>query len=353
MIARLKRTLLLRAAEDPVLYEKGRLRRRLGIAISWTSWAVLLLLIVFWGIIRFGGDRWWPATLMLFGPLWVAMLPPGILIAAALLVYRRALIPLVPAMLLAVFAINGMCLPWSRLIPGGRWTTHLRVMTCNVHQRAVNTTALLTTIARENPDVVFIQEWSPYDPPLKLNGPWTVLVSGETLIASRLPIRQATVLTDPNWSVFGGSAHQYELITDDGTIPLIDLHLASPHMAFAAFIEGQPSAQMQLVDHLAIRAAQSRRISAFAGGLGDDVILAGDFNTIAQGSIYHESWSRFSDAFAAGGFGIGHTYFGEGASVRIDHILLGPAWRCENCWVDASVGSPHHPLIADLAHVRR
>jgi endonuclease/exonuclease/phosphatase (EEP) superfamily protein YafD len=34
--------------------------------------------------------------------------------------------------------------------------------------------------------------------------------------------------------------------------------------------------------------------------------------------------------------------------VRIDHILAGPGWQAERCWVGPDVGSPHRPVIADL-----
>jgi endonuclease/exonuclease/phosphatase (EEP) superfamily protein YafD len=82
--------------------------------------------------------------------------------------------------------------------------------------------------------------------------------------------------------------------------------------------------------------------------MGNDVILGGDFNTPCQSALYHREWSGFSDAFNAAGLGTGHSYFGLGASVRIDHLLSAAGWRCIRCRVGPDVGSPHRPVIADF-----
>src|ERR1041385_2869094 len=48
------------------------------------------------------GDRWWPATLVLFGPRWLTALPLLALVPVALVVARRALVPLVVSAVLVV-----------------------------------------------------------------------------------------------------------------------------------------------------------------------------------------------------------------------------------------------------------
>ena len=57
--------------------------------------------------------------------------------------------------------------------------------------------------------------------------------------------------------------------------------------------------------------------------LGGAALVAGDFNTPCEGSIYRTYWSSFCDAFTTAGTGLGHTYFADGAAVRIDHIMMG------------------------------
>ena len=106
------------------------------------------------------------------------------------------------------------------------------------------------------------------------------------------------------------------------------------------------------MNHLAVRTEQSRILSEAAKASGDGVILAGDFNTPPDGRIYHGWWCKFDDSFSTAGWGLGHTYFGEKAAVRIDHIMTGSGWRCRMSQVERTIGSPHHPLVAELDAVR-
>jgi endonuclease/exonuclease/phosphatase (EEP) superfamily protein YafD len=139
-----------------------------------------------------------------------------------------------------------------------------------------------------------------------------------------------------------------DVATPDGAVHFFDLHLASPHNQFEEVITAAPNGKHDVEVHLAVRAEQSIRISALAKEAGPNVVVAGDFNSIAEGSIYRESWSEFSDSFTTAGFGLGHTYFSEGAAVRIDHILTGTRWHCVSCRVGPYIGSPHRPVIADV-----
>ena len=88
----------------------------------------------------FGGDRWWFATLILFGPRWLCAVPLAALVPAAALVRRRLLWPLTAAAVVAIGPIMGFCLPWARLAPPSSPT--LRVLTCNLKGRCRDNTAL-------------------------------------------------------------------------------------------------------------------------------------------------------------------------------------------------------------------
>ena len=59
-------------------------------------------------------------------------------------------------------------------------------------------------------------------------------------------------------------------------------------------------------------------------------------------------WSKYTNAFSEAGLGWGYTFYANRTSLRIDHILAGPGWRCRECWVGPEVGSEHRPVIADL-----
>src|ERR1700720_2127653 len=49
-------------------------RRCLPMLVQRGCWIYLALLLAVWALLRLG-DRWWPATLLLFGPRWPFALP--------------------------------------------------------------------------------------------------------------------------------------------------------------------------------------------------------------------------------------------------------------------------------------
>ncbi|HWE96383.1 MAG TPA: endonuclease/exonuclease/phosphatase family protein [Tepidisphaeraceae bacterium] len=328
-------------------------RRRLGTAVARVSWTYLLVLFAFWAAMRWAGDRWWLGTLILFGPVWVTALPLAVLVPAALVLRRRMVGVLAIAACVAFFLVMDLCVPWRVLIHGGGGASpRLRLLTCNVHGHAVRDDALLGMISDAAPDIVVLQEWwwNREPPPLQ-GGKWYVRRDGELLIASRYPIILAHNYAGLDEGGTGGSAVRYAIAAPGGALNLFNLHLASPHNPFDKIIQGKPTAEEELGQHIAVRAWQSQLLSDAAANTGGAVLLAGDFNTPAEGTIYHGYWSQFTDAFSTAGSGFGHTYFGQGAAVRIDHILMNNAWRCTSSRVLDGIGSPHHPLVADLERV--
>lgn len=326
-------------------------RQRFASAISRVSWTYLIVMLILAVFLRTAADRWALATLILFGPLWVTSLPLAILVPLALAFHRRSLGVLALAGFVVAFPVLDLCVPWRPFLHGSAGGPVVRLITCNVHGAAFRPALFYNLVEETQPDIIVLQEaafpWYRVDPP-NIPGNWYFRRDGELLILSRFPIVSARDFGDPSWRQWGGSVVCYEIDAPGGTLSLVNLHLASPHGQFEAMLQDKPSAADGLQRHLAVRAEQSAKISSLADGRDGDIIFAGDFNTISQGSLYREYWSRFSDAFATAGFGAGHTYFFQGAKVRIDHILTGSAWRCTRCWVGPFIGSPHRPLIADL-----
>lgn len=328
------------------------IRRRIALAVKRISWAYFFVLLALWGFLRVMGDRWWLATLMLFGPMWVVILPAALLIPAAIGFHPRSLVVLLGGLGVAFFPLMGCCLPWRTLFQGHFEGQHLRLLTCNVHGRFLNESALADLISDTKPDVIVLQEFpAQFAPAFLLDGHWYAREDGELFIASRYPIPTSENFGEANWFEWGGAAMRYDIAAPQGTIHLFNLHLASPHTPFQAVIEGKESGRTRVANHLAVRAEQSQKLSRIMAGLGGAALAAGDFNTPCAGSIYHAYWARFSDAFTASGVGFGHTYFSEGATVRIDHILTASDWQSRHCWVGPDLGSPHRPVIADLERV--
>ena len=76
---------------------KAYTNRATGRAISVASWSYLLIAVLDWALLRFGGDRWWLATVLLFAPRWFYGLPLFVLFPLAIWRRRRNLFPLAVA----------------------------------------------------------------------------------------------------------------------------------------------------------------------------------------------------------------------------------------------------------------
>jgi vancomycin resistance protein VanJ len=320
--------------------------------LSWSYAGILAGLGI---LMRVGGDRWWPTTLLMFGPRWAWGAPLCLLYPLAMGFRARSLGPLSVASLLVVGPIMGLCLPWRDALPasgGGR--RPLRIVSCNLKWGASVPGALADVISGACPDVVALQGWeSVYDLPALLPGPgWHLSVQGELGLASRYPIRDASVLGGERLKG-GGNVGRYTLETPEGPVVLFNLHLASPRRGLYAVRHDPFGAPSELKKSIALRQEDSRIASGWAAEASGAVLLAGDFNMPPESAVYRRDWSRYTDAFDTAGFGFGYTWFSRYHGLRIDHILAGPDWRCLDCRVGADVGSDHRPLIAEWVRVGR
>lgn len=166
-------------------------------------------------------------------------------------------------------------------------------------------------------------------------------------MASRYPLRKVKDLAAQHGKGLG-MAVCYDVDTPGGLVHLINCRLASPHMQLEDLRWHSPLAPEEIRANSVLRREQSHLLSDLASKLGHSTLLAGDLNTPQGSVLFRQCWSQYADAFTVGGCGFGNTYCAPWWSTRIDHILVGPAWRCERCWVGPDVGSPHRPLIADL-----
>ena len=105
---------------EEVQSKKGWWRPTWVGAVQGCVWLYVLMVLAVWFLIRFGGDRWWLATVMLFGPRWVYGLPLLLLVPAAALRRRRLLLPLAASAIVLVGPIAGLCLPLGQLLAAGR-----------------------------------------------------------------------------------------------------------------------------------------------------------------------------------------------------------------------------------------
>ena len=330
--------------------------RVVSVSFAALTWLYVASLLAVWLVLHFYGDHWWLATVMLFGPRWICGLPLVVFVPAAAVWRRRLLWPLAAGVVILVWPIMGLCLPWARLAGSGDST--IRLLTCNLKGRCYDNAVLDNLIATSAPDVVTLQGCYG-NPRIRWPEGWHVVQKGELLVASRYPVREVTLLSGPRIGhVFQRPNVYYCLVSlPQGDTAVCSVHLPSPHYGLAEALDRRTLISTRGSRHIEEETEDRRRQAETAAELADEihspVILAGDFNMTADSPIYRQTWSRYENAFSRVGFGFGHTerpyHLNWQFGIRIDHILCGADWRPCRCWVGPELGSDHLPLIADLA----
>jgi endonuclease/exonuclease/phosphatase (EEP) superfamily protein YafD len=315
------------------------------------AWVYLAVALGAWGLL-YASDLWWPATLILFGPRWVLLLPLVVLVPVALWRRRRAVLVVLAAGLVVAGPVMGLCVPWGHLARGPRGGWHLRVLTCNLHyRRHLDPAPLEAVVARADADVVVLQEWDPVNHSAMLEGPgWNVGRTPVLFLASRLRIRQVEPLGDHSTRA-SGALLRCDLDAPVGIVHFFNLHLASPRRQLRETVDDAGRGPELVQATSDTRWEQMENVARQVGRASGPVVLAGDFNTPPQSAIFRRLWPEYDDAFGSAGWGWGYTFYGGRTMVRIDHVLTGPGWWCKACWVGPDVGSPHRPVVADLVWI--
>ncbi len=324
-------------------------------AVIALPWLYVLSLLLVWMLLRFFSDRWWFATMLLFGPRWIYPLPILLLIPICLLWDRRRWPVLLLGAAILLFPVMDFRLPWGRLfVPAG---TRYRVLTCNLHDEEFDSEALRTLIVRENPDFVALQECQFDTVQSSLKG-YQILHSDRLLLASRFPLREITELTGPEPPHVFPRAHAAFFAADApaGKLIIGCVHLSSPRYGLSNVLDRHTGIQLSkkelLQENIRFRREESAAVKEFLRKYSAPIIIAGDFNTPVESAIYRDDWASFHNAFSRTGFGFGRTFecqvrnipFG----VRIDHILSGPKVTPVRCWIGPDIGSEHFPVLADM-----
>jgi len=322
-------------------------RRRAIRAVGVCSFFYLIVVLLLWALLR-AADLWWPATLLMFSPRWLLLLPGIGLLLAALLFRRRSLVVLFLALVLVLGPVTGFCVPFPSLQTETRPGYRVRLLTCNMHYYKGDAGRLDQLLEETQPDIVALQEWPGWKKSQVLAGhQWHVHPSSVLFLASRFPIRKVTEIGRDSMDDVG-AVLQGELESPAGIFTLFSLHLASPREGLYNVVHDREEGADDLEAGSALRWVQSEQLAAKVREVSGPVLLVGDFNTPAESAIFRRYWDRYTDAFRSAGWGWGYTFLGGKTTVRIDHILAGPEWRCQRCWVAGNVGSPHRPVLADL-----
>ena len=299
------------------------------------------------------GDRWWLATVFLFGPRWPLLLPAFPLLIAALAVRPRAAIPTTFAALIILGPVTGYNFGWRGLLASGG-PRELRLITFNVE--AIQNTRIASVplaLSGYGADVVTFQECN-----ARLTAPelwpagWSTRIEGDICLASRFPILSARVEDRIRTGTQGGTGTVviFRLAAPPDSFDVAVVHLETPRKGLEPLRYGGSVGSLKL--NILVRDAGSSRSSRWIAEQSPDAIITGDFNLPVESRIFRTHWSRCPDAFTTAGRGFGWTRVLKRFSARIDHVLTCGSWRAQHAEVGPDLGSDHLPLIVDLARRR-
>lgn len=315
-------------------------------AFAWLYFVSVVLVVL---LMRLAGEHWWFATILLFSPRWISLLPLVALLPLASVYHRRSLLPLFLAAAISIGPLMGFCLPWGRITSVGQ--PSICILSCNVKGHCFDNAHLDKLVRQHEIDVVVLQGCSNGT---RVDWPadWNVFQKGELVFASHFTFQPIESPTDRDADYRDKILICSVDLLGGKKLRVATVHLPSPHAGIAAVLDSelalQPERSGAVESESKQRWAESAKI---AQGLIDDAkvdVVAGDFNLTEDNPIYRSYWSRFTNAFGTCGWGLGGTEWPAcfRYGIRIDHLLTYGPWRPCKCWVGNDIGSDHIPILA-------
>lgn len=338
--------------EAPAELEAPKAPRLADRAVLAASFAYLACLVVLYAGEQYMGERWWLTTLAAYAPQLVFAAPlPLVLGWAAVRRHRRAVLVNVAAGGFLVFPVLGFRVPFGASPPSE--APRMRVMIYNVHQAASGVKVIADAIARQNADVVCLQEvnaWGRWGDPVAsihrlLPNGWKVVRDGELVTLSRYPIVESQVHYLP--SSTGRAILSATLDVRGDRITVLNTHFNVS--SGESLTRGRIGVRTYLRDAAKIRLAQKTRLLEVAGRVREPVVIVGDFNTPPRGLTYCRIAKRYRDAFDAAGWSLGYTFRSDLPMLRIDHIFVDRRLKVLRCFVPQTRASDHRPVVADIS----
>ena len=301
-------------------------------------------------------DVWWPATLLLFAPRWIWLLPLIVLVPWAL--WRRPRVKWVLWLLAAsvpvwLLGVAGFVPPTPAKLRAAEVQPELRVLTYNIGGGEIEPARIAPWLEALAPDVAVFQECGhtlEHAKPALTQAGWKVELQHGSCMVSRHPIRRVEV-RDPKeiWKMGGsGVIVRYEVATPKRVVNIVNLHLETVRDGLTAVMRRGPGGAAEMESNIDQREIESVLARAFANQTSGPLIVAGDFNMPVESAIYRAHWGDFTNAFSCAGWGFGATKATRWHGIRIDHVLLGPGWSCTGTQIGADLGLDHRPVVVDL-----
>lgn len=313
-------------------------------------------------LLRGFSDVWWPATVLLFGPRWVLLLPLVILVPAALWWDRMLALPLVVALLILVGPVMGFTTPWRAWLSGSA-EAGVEVGAVTFNARGGNNLALTAVeMLREwRADVAAFQECTgTLRSELRALTPddgWYTDARASLCIASRHPIVDAQQMDREDFQFAGGSGLVVTwtlALGSTDTVHVTNVHLETPRAGLAYIRRGRLRMGASRTNETSfLRTLELDRARRWAFLFNGPHLVMGDFNTPVESRAYQRAWGDWRNAFSWAGLGLGGTRLNGWIRARIDHVLVNDAWQVVQASPERDLGSDHLPMRAVLVLVRR
>jgi endonuclease/exonuclease/phosphatase (EEP) superfamily protein YafD len=319
--------------------------------ISLAVWLYAASALALWLLIRFLVDRAWPATLIAFGPRWLALLPALPLVIVVLASAPRTAAYRLLAVLTTTTALLLVGVMDFRLdVAQSSVPADLRIMTHNVGESAVTADSLDELMRSEEIDVAALQECPFYDlAPARLG--WHFYYAGDLCLVSRFTF---TVLAGADqskpWRAGGRNPMLFAIHAPGREFQLLIVHFQT----IRGGLDGPD--RWGGARNLRVNRDDSARESGAARAMireAAPLVVAGDFNLPVESAIYAADWRHLTNAFSRCGRGFGYTKFTSLYGIRIDHVLTSAHFDCTRARVLRSpYGGDHQPLVVDLRYSR-
>jgi endonuclease/exonuclease/phosphatase (EEP) superfamily protein YafD len=297
-------------------------------------------------------DRWWLATMLLFGPRWVLLLPIPLLALVAAIRDRALLLPLGVAAGVIVGPVMGFQTGWRALLTTPDPGRDVTVATFNVRggeELEVGPHGLMTELGA---DVAAFQECGyAFRVAIREAEGWHTWAGQSLCLVSRFPVLETRVMEADVIQRAGGSGLvvSHLLDGDEGPFWLTNVHLETPRAGLNLIRRGSLLRGIEVVRRDSfLREVEHRQARAFAAGQDGPHIVVGDFNTPPESRIYRSEWQGWTNAFSVAGSGLGGTRLNGWIRARIDHVVVDDGWMVVDAWLGQDVGSDHLPMVATV-----
>jgi vancomycin resistance protein VanJ len=314
---------------------------------KWTGRLCLLALVVVIAVtawFRLSADENPYATLILFGPRWVALVPlVGLALLSLLALSLRGLLCCLIMAGVILVPFMGAVLPG---LPQPAEPGTIRVMTFNADAKQTHPEEFRAYLERAKPAIVALQDADRITAEDFPPGWFVVPAANGLKLASTYPAKLLGELSDPVIGPARGAA-KFSVSTPSGEQVIGVVHLPTPRPGLEAVLARKPGCLETLQKVITQRDAASRKVQEWLQP-SEKTILCGDFNLPVESAIYQRDWGRYRNAFSHAGEGIGHTMLSTRGAVRIDHILVAASRPVYGVTIGPDLGSAHRPLLAEV-----